>query len=126
MTVAEVDAVAQAFHDAVANQDAAALAEMYHEDARLLPPNMEPAEGGAAIQAAMLDMGPRSLDIEPIDVREAGDMTIEYGRYALGLELEGGEQMTDVGKYLVVHETRADGSTKVLMDCFNSNSPLPG
>jgi uncharacterized protein (TIGR02246 family) len=127
MTVAEVDAVAQAFHDAVANQDAAALADLYHEDGRLLPPNMEPAEGRAAIQAAMqqlLDMGARSLDIEPIDVREAGDMTIEYGRYTLGLELEG-EQMTDVGKYLVVHETRPDGSTKILLDCFNSNSPPP-
>jgi uncharacterized protein (TIGR02246 family) len=127
MTVAELDAVAQAFHDAVANQDAAALADLYHEDGRLLPPNMEPAEGRAAIQAAMqqlLDMGARSLDIEPIDVREAGDMTIEYGRYTLGLELEG-EQMTDVGKYLVVHETRPDGSTKILLDCFNSNSPPP-
>jgi ketosteroid isomerase-like protein len=77
----EVDAVAQAFHDAVANQDAAALAR-YHEDARLLPPNIEAAEGRAAIQAAihqLLDMGARSLEIEPIDVREAGDMTIEYG-----------------------------------------------
>jgi ketosteroid isomerase-like protein len=29
MTVAEVDAVAQAFHDGVANQDAAALASLY-------------------------------------------------------------------------------------------------
>jgi uncharacterized protein (TIGR02246 family) len=90
MTVAEVDAVAQVFHDAVANQDAAALAAMYHEDARLLPPNMPPAEGRPAIEAAMqqlLDMGARSLDIEPLDVREAGDMTIEYGGYTLGVEL---------------------------------------
>jgi uncharacterized protein (TIGR02246 family) len=128
MTVAEVDAVAQAFHDGVANRDAEALASLYHEDARLLPPNMEPAEGRPAIEAAMqllLDMGARSLDVEPIDVREAGDLTVEYGRYTLGLEPEGGEAMTDVGKYVVVHETRDDGSTKILLDCFNSNSPLP-
>jgi uncharacterized protein (TIGR02246 family) len=128
MTVAEVDAVAQAFHDGVANQDAAALASLYHDDARFLPPNMEPAEDRSAIQAAMqqlLDMGARSLDIEPIDVRAAGDLTIEYGRFTLGIEPEGGEPMTDVGKYVVVHETRADGSTKILLDCFNSNSPAP-
>jgi uncharacterized protein (TIGR02246 family) len=128
MTVAQVDAVAQAFHDGVANQDAAALASLYHDDARLLAPNMEPAEGQSAIQAAMqqlLDMGARSLDIEPIDVREAGDLTIEYGRYVLGLEPAGAEAMTDVGKYVVVHETREDGSTKILLDCFNSNSPAP-
>ena len=128
MTVAEVNAVAQAFHDGVANQDAAALASLYDEDGRFLPPNMEPCEGPAAIQAAMqglLDMGARSLDVEPIDVREAGDMTIEYGRYTLGIEPEGAEAVTDVGKYIVVHQVQEDGSTKIVLDIFNSNSPLP-
>jgi len=126
MTVAEVDAVAQAFHDGVANQDAAALTRIYHDDARFLAPGMEPAEGRQAIQAAwqqLLDVGARSVDLEPIDVREAGDLTVEYGRYVLELQPAGGESMTDVGKYLVVHETREDGSTKILLDCFNSNSP---
>jgi uncharacterized protein (TIGR02246 family) len=128
MTVAEVNAVAQAFHDGFAKQDAAALAGLYDEDARFLPPNMEPAEGQPAIQAAfqqLLDMGARSVDIEPIDVRDAGDLTIDYGRYTLGIEPAGAEAMTDVGKYVVVHVTRQDGSTKILLDCFNSNSPLP-
>ena len=128
MTVAEINVVAQAFHDAVENQDAAALAQLYHEDAGFMPPNMPPAEGRPAIQQAMqqlLDMGARSLEIEPLDVRECGDMTIEYGRYALGLEVPTAGAVTDVGKYLVVHETRDDGTTKILFDCFNSNSPLP-
>jgi len=128
MTVAEVNAVAQAFHDGVANQDAAALASLYDEDGRFLPPNMEPCDGPAAIQAAMqglLDMGARSLDVEPIDVREAGDMTIEYGRYTLGIEPEGAEAVTDIGKYIVVHQVQEDGSTKIVLDIFNSNSPLP-
>jgi uncharacterized protein (TIGR02246 family) len=128
MTVAEVNAVAQGFHDGVANQDAEALSSLYHDDARFLAPNMEPTEGRQAIREAwqqLLDMGARSVDLEPIDVREAGDFTIEYGRYTLGLEPEGGERMIDVGKYIVVHETREDGSTKILLDCFNSNSPPP-
>jgi len=126
MSVAEVNAVAQAFQEGVANQDAAALANLYHEDARFLPPNMEPCEGRPAIQGAMqelLGMGVRSLEIEPIDVREAGDLTIEYGRYTLGIQPEGAEAMTDVGKYVVVHETRPGGSTKIALDIFNSNSP---
>jgi uncharacterized protein (TIGR02246 family) len=128
MTVAEVNAIAQAFHDGVANQDAAALARLYHEDGRFLPPNMEPAEGRAAIQAALqqlLEMGARSLDVEPIEAREAGDMTIEYGRYTLSIEPGEGQAMTDVGKYVVVHEAQADGSTKIVLDIFNSNSPPP-
>jgi uncharacterized protein (TIGR02246 family) len=128
MTVAEVNAVAQAFHDGVANQDAAGLASLYAEDGRFLPPNMEPCEGRAAIQAAMqqlLDMGARSLDVEPLDVREAGDMTIEYGRYTLGISANGGAAVSDVGKYVVVHESQDDGSTKIVLDIFNSNAPLP-
>jgi uncharacterized protein (TIGR02246 family) len=128
MTVADVDTVAQAFHDGFANQDAAALASLYHEDARFLPPNMEPVEGRPAIQQAfqqLLDMGVRSADIEPIDVRDAGEMTIEYGRYTLGIEPEGADAITDVGKYVVVHERRQAGVTKIVIDIFNSNAPPP-
>jgi len=127
MTVAEVNAVAQAFHDGVANRDAAALADLYHEDARFLPPGMEPAEGRDAIRSAMqvlLDMGAKSLDVEPLDVRDVGNVTIEYGRYRLGIEAEGAE-VTDVGKYVVVHETRDDGAMKIALDIFNSNAPPP-
>jgi uncharacterized protein (TIGR02246 family) len=123
MTVAEVTTVAQAFHDGVARQDAAALAALYHDDARFLVPDMDPAEGRPAIQGAMqalLDMGARSLDIEPLDVREDGELTVEYGRYTLGIEAEGAS-LTQVGKYVVVHETR-DGDTKILLDCFNGNA----
>jgi uncharacterized protein (TIGR02246 family) len=129
MTVAEVAAVAQAFHDGVAARDAAALASLYDENGRFLPPNMEPAEGRAAIKAAMqqlLDMGATSLDIEAIDVREGGDLTIEYGRYTLGIEAPGAGRMTDIGKYVVVYEAQEDGSSKIILDCFNSNSPPPG
>ncbi len=126
MTVAEVDAVARAFHDGVANRDAAALAGLYAEDARFLPSGMPPCEGRAEIQAAMqqlLDMGTRSLDVEPLETREAGDLTIEYGRYTLEVEPEDAGPMTDVGKYLVVHAPQADGSTKIIFDIFNSNNP---
>ena len=126
MTVAEVDAVAQAFHDGVANRDARALASLYAEDGKFLPPGMGPCEGRAEIQTAMqqlLDMGARSLDVEPAEVHEAGELTIEYGRYTLGIEPEGAEPVTQVGKYVVVHEPQPDGSTKIAFDIFNSNTP---
>lgn len=126
MPVAQVNTVAQAFHDGVANRDAAALASLYAENGTFMPPGMEPREGRTQIQGAMqglLDMGARSLDLEPLDVRDTGDLTIEYGRYALGIEPGGGAAMTDVGKYLVIHERQPDGSTKIVYDIFNSNQP---
>lgn len=128
MTVADVDAVARAFHDGVANRDVGALADLYAENGRFLPPGMEPSEGPAAIREALqqlLDMGARSLDIEPVDVREDGELTVEYGRYVLGIEPEGADAVTQVGKYVVVHEAQPDGSTKIVLDIFNSNTP-PG
>ena len=129
MTVAEVHEIAQAFHDGVADQHPGALSRLYGENAIFMPPGMPPCEGRAAIQAAMqglMDMGARSLDIEPLDVREEGDLTIEYGRYTLGLQPPGAEPASDVGAYLIVHETQDDGSTKILYDIFNSNQPPPG
>jgi hypothetical protein len=33
--------------------------------------------------------------------------------------------VTRVGKYVVVHAAQPDGSTKIMFDIFNSNSP-PG
>ena len=126
MTVAEVDAVAQAFHDGVANRDVAALANLYADDGKFLPPGMEPCEGREQIQGAMqilFDMGASSLDVEPLEVREAGGLTIEYGRYTLGIEPEGAEAVTQVGKYIVVHEPQSDGTTKIVLDIFNSNTP---
>jgi ketosteroid isomerase-like protein len=50
-------------------------------------------------------------------------VTIEYGRYTLGIEPPGGEAMTQVGKYVVVHEAQADGSTRIVLDIFNANTP---
>jgi ketosteroid isomerase-like protein len=86
---------------------------------------MPAAEGPAAIQSALqqlLDMGVQSLDIEPIDVREAGELTIEYGRYVLVIQPAGAEVLTDQGKYVVVHESQPDGTTRILLDIFNSNA----
>ena len=122
----DVGAVAQAFHDGVKNQDAAAIGSLYHEDARLLAPNMPACEGRPAIEAAMqalFDTGARSLVLEAIEVRDEGVVTIEYGRFTLVIEPPGAPSITDTGKYIVVHETRTDGATKVLFDIFNSDLP---
>jgi ketosteroid isomerase-like protein len=91
-----------------------------------MPPHMPPCEGSAAIEAAMqglLDMGARSLDVEPLEVREADELTVEYGRYTMDIEPPGGEAVRDRGKYVVVHESQDDGSTKIVLDIFNSDLP---
>jgi ketosteroid isomerase-like protein len=128
-TRVDVEAVAQAFHDGAKNQDAAAVASLYHENAKLLPPNMPACEGRPAIQALMqmlFDAGMRSVELDAIDVRDEGAVTIEYGRFTLGFEPAGSPSVTDTGKYIVVYEARSDGATKILYDIFNSDLPAQG
>src|SRR2546423_14980778 len=107
MTVAEVEAAAQAWSDGLANKDAGAIARLYADDGRLLAPNAEPIEGRAAIEGflqQLIDMGGKSIELEPIDVKEGGNITSEYGRYTMRIEPEGADPITDVGKYVIVHE----------------------
>ncbi len=129
VTNVDVEAVAEAFRDGVKNQDAVAVASLYHENAKLLGPNMPACEGRPAIQAVMqmlFDAGARSLELEAIEVRDEGAVTVEYGRFTLGMEPPGSALVTDTGKYIVVHETRPDGTTKILYDIFNSDLPAHG
>jgi hypothetical protein len=43
-----------------------------------------------------------------------------------GVVVDAGEDAQAIGKYVVVHESQDDGSTKIVLDIFNSNMPRPG
>lgn len=108
--------------ECVANADAAGAAALYADDARMLAPNAEPFEGRDAIQGAlqsMIDAGLRSVAMEALDIREGGDLIVEYGRYVSELP---GQSGNDVGKYIVVLERQGDGSLKIVFDMYSSNA----
>ena len=108
--------------ECVANADAAGAAALYSDEAKMLAPNAEPFEGRAAIQGAlqaMIDAGLRSVAMEALEVKEGGDLIVEYGRYET--ELPGGAG-SDVGKYIVVLERQDDDSLKIVLDMYSSNA----
>jgi ketosteroid isomerase-like protein len=120
----EIQAVDEAYEKAVANQDAAAIAGLYSQDAFLLAPNAPMAKGPDAIRGVLqgyIDAGAQSLELETIALEEQGDMIVEVGRYTLGLQPPGAGPITDVGKYLQVFKRQADGSLRITYDCFNSD-----
>jgi ketosteroid isomerase-like protein len=55
-------------------------------------------------------------------VAEAGDMGYTIGTYELTVEQDGVSMVT-VGKYVTFWEKQADGSWKVVVDCFNADGP---
>jgi ketosteroid isomerase-like protein len=56
------------------------------------------------------------------EVADAGDMGYTIGTFALTMELDGTPMVT-VGKYATVWNKQADGSWKVVVDCFNADGP---
>jgi len=114
------------FGEAVRMADAAAIADLYTEDARLLPPNSEMIEGKEGIEAFWgggLQMGIKEAVLTTLDVLGIGDMVCEIGKYDLTIQPEGQEAMKDSGKYLVIWKKAMDGIWKLHVDIWNTNMP---
>jgi ketosteroid isomerase-like protein len=58
-------------------------------------------------------------------VAEAGDFGYTIGTYELTVEQDGAPMVT-VGKYVTLWKKQADGSWKVVVDCFNADGPPTG
>jgi len=113
--------------DAINQGDAAAVAALYTEEAKLLPPNRQMIVGREGIQAhyqGIFDAGGRDLQLTVIELSVNGDMAHEVGKYTLTIQPEEGEAISDNGKYLVIWK-RENGSWKVDVAIFNSSLPLP-
>lgn len=115
------------FTKAFANGDVAGLVSHYTDDAIVLAPNAPRLQGPAEITAgfqAFLDSGLKSIEFETIDVIEEGSLVVEVGNAIVGLETPDG-LVEDPSKYVVVYRRQADGSLKIAVDAFSSDTPLP-
>ena len=130
----EIEQLTAKFANAVTNRDFAALGSFYEERARLLPPGAPMVEGRAAIQVAqqkMIESGVRALNLQAVDVIEAGDFVIEIGRTTVTIQppgaksvmlwLVGKRRLTRHGKSVVVWRRQEDGTFKIVVDTFNSD-----
>ncbi len=112
------------FGEAARLGDAAALAALYTEDARLLPPNSEMIEGREGIETFWgggFQMGIKDVVLTTVDVLGMGELVCEIGRYDLTIQPEGQDPIKDNGKYLVVWKKAMDGTWKLHVDIWNSN-----
>ncbi len=120
------EATTQAWVDAVLAADWDALGATYTEDAVLMPPNSEPVEGRAAIQAFLAAWPPiTNAELHPIELDGEGDLAYIRGAYTLTLAPEGADPIDDSGKYIEIRRKQADGSWLLSRDIFNSDLPLP-
>ena len=121
-----IEASVKQFTEAFNKGDAAAVANMYTMDARLLPPNGETVQGRANIQKfwqGAISAGVKIVSLELVDVETQGNVAVEVGRYTTTIPGAGGTTTTDKGKYVLVWK-REGGSWKIAVDIFNTNLPM--
>ena len=116
---ATIQKLNDAFVAAFNRGDTAGLAQMYTEDAEILPPDAGIVKGRAAVQAfwAKAAEGIGDLKLATVDVMPLGpDAAREIGTFTL--KTKGAQPQEGVGKYVVVWR-KAGGDWKLATDIWN-------
>ena len=112
------------FLEAYKQRDAAGMASVYTDDARILPPNEPMISGRAAIEdfwQNFLNQGEGEAILDTVSVEIKGDTLIEIGAYSLEIKKDNGQTIKDEGKHVVIWKRQDNGSWKWAIDIFNSN-----
>lgn len=115
---ADIAAANDAFMAAFANGDGAGIAELYTEDARLLPPGTDPVDGRTAIAEfwqSLIDGGVAEARLMIDEVENFGDAACEVSHYAM-YTADG--DLIGQGKYIVIWK-RGDAGWKLHRDIWN-------
>ena len=116
-----IEAASKGFVEALSKGDAAKIADMYAEGARVLPPNGPMVQERQRIQEfwqGFINTGAK-LSLSTSDVEAQGNVAIEVGTY----ELISPDNKRDAGKFVVVWR-RQKGDWKLAVDIWNSNMPV--
>jgi ketosteroid isomerase-like protein len=111
--------------DAALNaKDIDAIAAMYTDDARVLPPNRPMTVGTDGVRAefgGMIEAG-LSVKLTSIEISVAGDTGYNVGTFALSA----GDTVVDVGKFIETWTRGDDGAWRISNDIYNSDNPPAG
>jgi len=113
------------FEKAANVKDAATIANLYAEDATLLPPGTTLIKGRKNIQQywqGFFDAGASDAQIRSVEVNAVGDTAYEIGAFEANLPSPQGGIVRSQGKYVVVWKRHSDGGIKIQVDIFNTNS----
>jgi uncharacterized protein (TIGR02246 family) len=121
---AAIESVIAVFEKAANIKDAATIANLYADDATLLPPGSLPINGRNNIQQfwqGFFDAGASDAKVQVQEVNAVGDTAYEIGAFEANLPSPQGGTARQQGKYVVVWKRQSDGGVKILVDIFNTN-----
>jgi len=128
MSRKDIEAGEQKWQKAFNGGDAAAVAQLYTQNARLMPPNSDILDGRDAIEGFAKEFVATGaqLSFSLLTVHESSDLCAAVGTYDMTIPVPGGEPQQDRGKYIEVWTRQSDGSWLIADDIFNSSLPAPG
>jgi ketosteroid isomerase-like protein len=126
--VAAIRAADSSFAAAVTAGNAAAVADVYEADAKLLPPNAPPIQGREGIQkfwGGFLGGYDVRITLASDEVDGRGDLGYNRGHYTLEgtPKAAGSAPLHDEGKFLEVLRKQPDGGWRYAVDMYSSNLP---
>ena len=120
----EITARSAQWNAALNAKDIDALAALYTDDARMMPPNAVMTVGTDGVRAAfggMIDAGV-GVELTSIDAGVSGNMGHHIGTFAITV----GGEVVDVGKFIETWERGDDGAWRISNDIYNSDNPPAG
>lgn len=117
-----IEAAGKEFETAFNGGDGAGIANLYTEDAALLPPGADRVEGKediATFWQGAIDAGLTDLDLSTTEVVEAGDLAFEVGNVTMNAPNPDGAAVPLAGKYIVVWQRGDDGAWRLHRDIWN-------
>jgi uncharacterized protein (TIGR02246 family) len=120
-----IEEVIAQFEKAANAKDAATIANMYTDDATLMPPGAPPIKGRNNIQQfwqSFMDAGAGDVKLRVTEVNSFGDTAYEIGSFEANLPNPQSGTVRGQGKYVVIWKRQPDGSSRLHVDIFNMNA----
>lgn len=123
-TVEELGQMNRDFAKALMDGDAEAAANLYDENASLLPPNEPIVTGRENIRTywqAGIDAGIVGASVKTISADSDGDLGYEIGAFELRIKGENDSIMVDTGKYIEILHRNSEGKWISLYGMWSNN-----
>lgn len=112
------------FMDSVPAKDAARLAALYADDARILMPGRSVITGKSEILAfwkASLDGPVEQIALDTMHIEVSGDLAYDVGTSTIMLKPAGEAPHEEKGKYVTVYRRQRAGDWKMVVDSYSGN-----
>jgi uncharacterized protein (TIGR02246 family) len=124
-TAEELSQMNRDFAKALNAKDAVAAANLYTEDATLLPPNEAPVSGRINIEkywAGAITGGAFDVSVATTSTGSNGDLGYEVGRFQMSIKQPDGTVTVEKGKYIELLKRGEDGTWKSTHGIWNADT----